>query len=102
MRYAMIVDKKLKILKTEEQYLKPTARVEAQKEITKTVEVEQKYKPVKFAALPKFNQETQAVFQTAPVDKGDYIEAGVVVVDLPPEKDPIFDEPIKEEPVIKK
>ena len=94
MRYAMIVDKKLKILKNEEQYLKPTAWVEAQKEITKQVELEQKYKPVKFAPLPKFNQETQAVFQSAPIDKGDYIEAGVVVVDLPPEKEPVFDEPV--------
>jgi hypothetical protein len=100
MRYAKIVDKKLELLKTEEQYLKPTARVEAQKEITKQVEAEQKYKPVKFAPLPKFNQETQAVFQTAPVDKGDYIEAGVTVVDLPPEKEPVFDEMVK--PVIKK
>ena len=97
MRYAMIVDKKLEILSAHEQYTKPAQRVDIAKQ------VESKYKPVQFAAIPKgFDQLTQAVFQSAPIDKGDYIEAGVVVVDLPPEKDPIFDEPIKEEPVIKK
>ena len=42
-------------------------------------------KPVKFAAIPEFDQLTQAVFQAKAVDRGDYIEAGVgvraVVVD---------------------
>lgn len=43
-------------------------------------------KLIKFAPIPEFNQLTQAVFQAEPVDRGDYIEAGVVVVDLPQEK----------------
>lgn len=43
-------------------------------------------KPVQFAAIPKFNQETQAVYQGAPVDKGDVIEVGVRVVDVPEEE----------------
>ena len=45
-------------------------------------------KPVRYAAIPKFDQLTQAVFQAAPMDRGEYIEAGVevraVVVDVLP------------------
>ena len=45
-------------------------------------------KPVRYAAIPKFDQLTQAVFQAAPMDRGDHIEAGVevraVVVDVLP------------------
>lgn len=40
------------------------------------------YKEMKFAKIPDFDQLTHAVYQAAPVDKGDYIEAGVVVVKM--------------------
>jgi len=40
-------------------------------------------KPIRYVPIPEFNQETQAVFQTAPVDMGDYIEVGITVIDLP-------------------
>jgi len=43
------------------------------------------YKPVVFAPIPEFDQETQAVYQDKPVDKGDVIDVGVIVVDLPEE-----------------
>jgi hypothetical protein len=44
------------------------------------------YKPVAFAEIPDtFDQETQAVFQAAPVDAGDHIEVGVEMRDLPPD-----------------
>lgn len=36
-------------------------------------------KPIIYAPIPDFNQETQAVFQTEGTDKGDYIEVGVEV-----------------------
>ena len=52
-------------------------------------------KPILYAAIPKFNQETQAVYQSDPVDKGDKIEIGVVVRDVPPDENP-FDEVVKE------
>ena len=42
-------------------------------------------KTIVYAPIPEFDQCTQAVYQTKPVDKGDYIEVGVVVVDLPQE-----------------
>ena len=51
-------------------------------------------KPILYAAIPKFNQETQAVYQSDPVDKGDKIEIGVVVRDVPPDENP-FDEVVK-------
>lgn len=44
-------------------------------------------KPIIYAPIPAFNQETQAVFQLEPVDKGDYIEVGVEVRDLPPQEE---------------
>lgn len=57
-------------------------------------------KPVRFAEIPKdFNQLGQAVFQADPIDRGNYIEAGVVVVDLPLEDDPTE---VKEEQIIKR
>jgi len=78
---------------------KEKKEINIEETVTKVVEG----KPVKFAEIPKnFDQTTQAVYQGDPVDKGDYIECGVIVVDLPEEKGLIFDEPIKEEPVIKK
>ena len=44
-------------------------------------------KPIIYAEIPEFNQETQAVFQTEPVDMGDYIFIGVEVRDLPPDEE---------------
>lgn len=43
-------------------------------------------KPIVYAEIPDFNQETQAVFQTEPVDMGDHIFVGVEVRDLPPDE----------------
>jgi len=43
-------------------------------------------KPIIYAPIPDFDQETQAVFQTEPVDRGEYIEIGVEVQDLPPQE----------------
>ena len=37
------------------------------------------YKPVAYADIPEFDQCTQGVFQTEPVDKGEWIEMGVEV-----------------------
>jgi hypothetical protein len=47
------------------------------------------YKPVVFAPIPDFDQTTQYVIQSAPVDEGDYISVGVDVqtVDNPPDPD---------------
>ncbi len=42
-------------------------------------------KPVHFAPIPEFEQETQAVYQDGFADKGEYIEVGVKVIDLPKE-----------------
>lgn len=36
-------------------------------------------KPVRYAEVPEYDQEHQAVFEVAPVDKGDYIFVGVEV-----------------------
>jgi len=44
-------------------------------------------KPIIYAEIPDFNQETQYVVQTEPVDKGDYIDVGVEVRDLPPQEE---------------
>jgi hypothetical protein len=50
------------------------------------------YKPVVFAEIPdNFDQQTQAVFQIEPVDKGDYIEVGVEIKELPPQEDNEFE-----------
>lgn len=43
-------------------------------------------KPIIYAEIPEFDQETQAVFQTEPVDMGDHIFIGVEVRDLPPDE----------------
>lgn len=40
-------------------------------------------KPTVYAEIPDFDQTTQAVYQTEPVDMGDYIYIGVEVRDLP-------------------
>lgn len=51
-------------------------------------------KPVIFAPIPEFDQETQAVYQIGPVDKGDDIYVGVeiryVEVDGPEAMEPEF------------
>ena len=39
-------------------------------------------KPIVYAEIPEFDQTTQAVFQVAPVDMGDYIFIGVEVRDV--------------------
>lgn len=39
-------------------------------------------KPIVYAPIPNFNQETQAVYQAEPVDKGESIEMGIIVWDL--------------------
>ena len=49
-----------------------------------------KSKPVVYAEIPEYDQETQAVFELPPVDNGDYIFVGLKVVDVP--KDDIDDE----------
>lgn len=43
-------------------------------------------KPIIYAPIPEFDQLTQAVFQTAPVDMGSHIYIGVEVRDVPPEQ----------------
>ena len=43
-------------------------------------------KLVIYSEIPEFDQLTQAVFQTAPVDMGNHIYVGVEVRDLPPEQ----------------
>lgn len=48
-------------------------------------------KPVIYAEIPEFDQLTQAVFQTEPVDMGDHIFVGNEVRDLPPEEDIEFE-----------
>jgi hypothetical protein len=39
-------------------------------------------KPIVYAPIPEFDQMTQAVFQTEPVDMEDYIFVGVEIRDL--------------------
>ena len=43
-------------------------------------------KPIIYASIPEFDQATQAVFQAEPVDMGDHIFVGVVVVDVEQEE----------------
>jgi hypothetical protein len=43
-------------------------------------------KPIVYAEIPEFDQLTQAVYQTEPIDMGDYIYIGVEVRDLPQEE----------------
>jgi hypothetical protein len=40
-------------------------------------------KPTVYAEIPQFDQLTQAVYQTEPIDMGDYIYIGAEVRDLP-------------------
>lgn len=40
------------------------------------------YKPIKYAPIPQFDQETQYVAQTAPSDSGDSIYVGVEIGEL--------------------
>lgn len=49
------------------------------------------YKLVVYAEIPEFNQGFQAVFQIAPADKGDYVEVGIEVRELPPSEDDVFE-----------
>lgn len=44
-------------------------------------------KQIVYAPIPDFDQETQYVVQTEPVDMDDYIEVGVEVRDLPPQEE---------------
>ena len=44
-------------------------------------------KPIIYAEIPEFDQATQAVFQTEPEDRGEYIYCGVTIVDLPPSEE---------------
>ncbi len=44
-------------------------------------------KPIIYAEIPEFNQETQAVFQLDPVDMGDHIFVDVEVRNLPPDEE---------------
>ena len=46
-------------------------------------------KPVIYADIPEFDQCTQAVFQTEPVDMGDHIFVGVEVRDVEQEAGPM-------------
>lgn len=39
-------------------------------------------KPIIYEAIPDFDQETQAVYQTEPVDMGDHIYVGVEIRDV--------------------
>ena len=49
-------------------------------------------KPIIYAEIPEFDQATQAVFQTEPIDMGDYTYVGVRVEDLPMEEESGVDE----------
>ena len=42
-----------------------------------------KSKPVVYAEIPEYDQETQAVFELPPVDNGDHIFVGLKVVEVP-------------------
>jgi len=45
------------------------------------------YKPVTYADIPEFDQQTQAVFQTQAVDMVDYIFVGNEIRELPPSEE---------------
>lgn len=47
-------------------------------------------KPVVYAEIPEYDQETQAVFELPPVDNGDHIFVNLEVRDVP--KDDVDDE----------
>ena len=110
MKYGIIQDGKLITTEDKRQYggeqlktitaevtIKETVYGEKLKKdviVDKVVSQVTEAKPILYAAIPKFNQETQAVYQSDPVDKGDKIEIGVVVRDVPPDENP-FDEVVK-------
>jgi hypothetical protein len=114
MRYGIVKDNQLILTNDTRQYGGEVSHTLAVTETTKEIVYDEKLKkditvdkvtvkteaakPIHFAPIPKFDQETQAVYQHGIVDKGDYIEAGVIVVDVPKQKE-IFEEI---EPVIKK
>ncbi len=54
-------------------------------------------KPIQFAAIPKFDQLSQAVYQSSPVDRGKYIEAGVEVREVPREETKEFEAELTKE-----
>ena len=85
MIYRAISEGNLDILKTNDQYLRQAERIKPVDSSKLT-----KVKEIRFAPIPKFNQETQAVYQDKIIDMGEYISAGVKIVDLPPEK-PLYD-----------
>ena len=55
---------------------------EAGELVTSERRVLDKYKPVEYAPIPDFDQQTQYVIQTEPVDMGEYIYHGVEVRDM--------------------
>ena len=71
----------------------------SEREVVKMAkEIPSGYKPVHFAPIPEFNQETQAVFQSAAVDTGSKVEVGVEVREVKQddtgEIEPIFKDPV--------
>ncbi len=60
-------------------------------------------KPIQFAPIPRFDQESEAVYQAGAVDRKDYIEVGVEVREVKQEDgfDDGFDDEIKD-PVARK
>ena len=47
-------------------------------------------KPIVYAEIPEYDQETQAVFELPPVDNGDHIFVGLEVREVP--RDDVDDE----------
>ncbi len=85
MHFGIIQDKKLLLSSDRRQYGGDVEKIVRTGELSKTVE--RAAKPIRFAPIPDFNQLTQAVYQSDPIDRGDYIEAGIYIVDVPEEKD---------------
>lgn len=44
-------------------------------------------KPIVYEDIPEFDQETQVIYQLAPVEKDDCIFYGVEIVDVPIQED---------------
>ncbi len=40
-------------------------------------------KPIVYANIPGFDQQTRAVYQLEPVDMGDHVYVGVEIVEIP-------------------
>lgn len=51
------------------------------------------YKPVEYAEIPNFDQTTQYIIQTAPVDKGDHIFIGIEIKQLELDEGDFIGEP---------